>query len=94
MLKRPFYPKSKVEKILQGTSPKKVSRRVNELIFKGAAKEKDEEIADEYKKFDKLMARQVEKFKIPKKKLSISRLSVSKPALRKLFESEGEEDWY
>lgn len=88
MLKRSFYPKAEVEKILEATPAKKVSQRVNELILKGVSKEREEEITAEYREYDKLMG--AEDKKRPKKKLSATKMMS-----KRLFESEDEpEDWY
>ena len=89
--KSTFYPKSEVEKALQGTPPKKLSERVNELILKGLSKEKEEALAVAYEKYDQQLASQErETAKLPKKRISTTAM-----LSKRLFEPEDEpEDWF
>jgi len=47
-----FYPKSEAVDVLKAAPSKKISERVNELIIKGLAKEKEEEIERQYERFN------------------------------------------
>ena len=51
-----FYPKGEAAKALHSSHAKKISERVNELILKGLAKEKDEAIQREYEQYDRELA--------------------------------------
>jgi hypothetical protein len=83
-LKRTFYPVGMVEEDLQKVAPKKLSARVNELILKGMAKEKEELMREEY-------AQMVDLLNNPSRK-KIQGVSVTMMMSKKLFEDDGSDD--
>lgn len=85
--KRTFYPDPIVEDILEKTPPKKLSFRVNQLIFKGILKEEQEAIANAYQHYD------VELGLISSKKKASPKPPIYLSS--RLFENEDEPDnWY
>lgn len=48
-----FYPKAEAAEALKDAPSKKVSERVNELILKGLAKEKEEKLKKDYEKYNR-----------------------------------------
>lgn len=87
--KRTFYPEPEVEKVLRKVGPKKLSARLNDLIFKGLAKEKEEAIRADYERYGRELA------DAPPRKKNARGVSGSMMASEPLFETdESDEDLF
>lgn len=85
-LKRTFYPEPEVEKVLRRVGPKKLSQRVNDLIFKGLAKEEEEAIRADYERYDRELAA------APPRKKNARGVSEFMMAAEPLFETDGSDE--
>jgi hypothetical protein len=84
-----FYPDPRVQEVLRGAEPKKVSERINELILKGLSKEKEEQVRAEYERYAHDLA-ETESRKKNKQGVSTSMMMASG-----LFVPEDEpDDWF
>lgn len=83
--KHTFYPVNEVEEILKEVPRGQLSERVNELLLKGLALEKQNEIALAYQKYNDALAREAQSPSKSKKRIE----RLSEPAFQIEDEEEG-----